>query len=123
MSQNPEVNFIFFCQNMSSEDLADIKEKFAGTWKVDRNEHFEDFLAGVGVNFFIRKMAGLARPTSDIVVDLDDETITITLNSKFMKKCSSFKLDTEFEDEFQGQKTKTMCVDDVVCKRYWTKVT
>jgi len=59
-----------------------------------------------GANYFVRKMAGLAKPTSHIEVDLDDETITIRLDSTFMKKCSSFKLDTEFEEEFQGQPTK-----------------
>lgn len=51
-------------------------------------------------------MASRSKPTSDITVDLQDETITITLNSAFMKKISSFRLNDEYEEDFQGNKTK-----------------
>ena len=35
--------------NTENQDaLAEIKEKFEGYWKVDRSEHFEDFLREVG---------------------------------------------------------------------------
>lgn len=33
---------------MTSKQYEEIKEKFSGTWKVDRNEFFEEFLAEVG---------------------------------------------------------------------------
>ncbi|XP_052261248.1 fatty acid-binding protein homolog 7-like [Dreissena polymorpha] len=146
---------------MTSNQYEEIQKKFSGTWRVDRNELFEEFLAEVGVNYLIRKMASRSKPTSDITVDLQDETITITLNSTFMKKMSSFRLNEEYEEDFQGNKTKaiatfedgkltisnkplsdtvkpttavreiidtgdllvTMQVGDVVCKRYWKRVT
>lgn len=91
---------------MSAETLAEIKEKFAGKWKVDRSEHFEDFLREVGVNFIIRKMASMARPVSDITVD--GETITITMNAGFMVKQDKFKLGEEIETDHQGNKSKAI---------------
>ena len=57
-----------------------------------------------GVNYFIRKMANMSKPTSDISVE--DGKITISLNAGFMKKHDVFKLGEEYETEFQGQKVK-----------------
>lgn len=38
-----------YCDNMSAEVLAEIKERFGGKWKVDRSECFEDFLREMGL--------------------------------------------------------------------------
>ena len=31
----------------------EIKEKFTGTWKMDRSEHFDDFLSAMGETYMI----------------------------------------------------------------------
>ncbi|KAL4224441.1 Fatty acid-binding protein [Mactra antiquata] len=90
---------------MSAEQLAEIQEKFVGSWKVDRSECFEDFLREVGANFVVRKMASLAKPSSEIKVD--GEQITISLNAGFMVKQDIFKLGEEIPTEFMGSKSKT----------------
>ncbi|XP_052802542.1 myelin P2 protein-like [Mya arenaria] len=142
---------------MSNATLVEINEKFGGTWKLDRSEHFADFLKEVGVNIVVRKMASLAKPSSTLSVE--DDVITITLNAGFMTKCDKFKLEEEYDTDFQGDKAKgiasytegnlvikntpigdnmkpttatrelledgemlmTMCVGDVVCKRWFKK--
>lgn len=60
----------------------------------------------LGVNFLVRKMASMAKPTSDIKVDLDDQTITVTMNAGFMVKQDSYRLGEEFESDHQGSKSK-----------------
>ncbi|KAK7115812.1 fatty acid-binding protein, adipocyte-like isoform X2 [Littorina saxatilis] len=76
----------------------EIKEKFTGKWKMDRSENFDGFMNAMGVNFFIRKMAGFAKPENDIKVE-DDGTIVIATNSTFMKSEQRFKLDEEYVEE------------------------
>lgn len=93
---------------MSAEDLKEIKDKFEGHWKVDRSECFEDFLREVGVNFFVRKMASMARPASEVKVDLEAQTITVAMNAGFMVKQDTYKLGEEFESDHQGSKSKAV---------------
>lgn len=75
----------------------EFKEKFTGKWKLDRSEHFDEFMSALGVNFIIRKMASMAHPENDIRVD-EDGTVVITNNSTFMKNEQRFKIDEEFEE-------------------------
>ncbi|KAL8586595.1 hypothetical protein ACOMHN_053948 [Nucella lapillus] len=92
-----------------ADTINEIRDKFAGKWKMDRSENFEDFLAAMGLNFFIRKMASLARPENEITVK-EDGTITIGTNSTFMKNSQSFKMNEEFEEinNFAKKKFKNM---------------
>ncbi|OWF39776.1 fatty acid-binding protein 9-like [Mizuhopecten yessoensis] len=88
--------------------MEDIKEKFVGTWKMVRSENFEEFLAEVGVNFFIRKMAALAKPTT--VISVEDETITIEQKTGIRDKVDTFKLNEKIEKEMEGTKMECMVV-------------
>ena len=49
------------------------------------------------MNFFIRKMAGFAKPENIIKVE-DDGTIVIATNSTFIKNEQRFKLNESFEE-------------------------
>ncbi|XP_033748430.1 fatty acid-binding protein 9-like [Pecten maximus] len=88
--------------------MEEIKEKFVGTWKMVRSENFEEFLAEVGVNFLIRKMAALAKPTT--IISVDEETITIEQKTGIRDKVENFKLNEEFEKEMEGTKMKCVAV-------------
>lgn len=85
--------------------VEEIKEKFSGKWKLDHSDNFDGFMTAMGVNFLIRKMAGMARPENDIHVE-DDGTIVISTSSTFMKNEQKFKLGQEFEEINNFTKTK-----------------
>lgn len=91
----------------------EIKKKFSGKWKVDRSENFDGFMTAMGMNFLIRKMAGLSRPENDIRVE-DDGTISIATTSTFMKNEQRFKLGEEFEEinNFTKKKFKNVATYD-----------
>ena len=61
-----------------------------------------DFFSGV--NFLIRKMAGMARPVSEIKVIGDQ--IHITTNAGFTTNEDVYKLNEECDREHQGMKQK-----------------
>ncbi|XP_076465005.1 fatty acid-binding protein homolog 1-like [Babylonia areolata] len=87
----------------------EIKQKFSGKWKSYKTENFEEFLIAMGLNFLIRKMASLAKPENEILVQ-DDGKITIRNNSTFMAHEQSFKINEEFEDvnQFAKKRFKNM---------------
>lgn len=51
-------------------------------------------------------MASLAKPTSSVKIDLDEERITVVMNAGFMVKADTYKLGEEFETDHQGSKSK-----------------
>ncbi|XP_062579713.1 fatty acid-binding protein, adipocyte-like, partial [Saccostrea cucullata] len=85
------------------DGIKTIKDRFVGKWKLDRSERFEDFLRECGVNFFARKMAGLATPVSEISVK-DDDKVHISMATAFMTQEDTFKLGEEFEKDMRGNK-------------------
>ncbi|KAK7481614.1 hypothetical protein BaRGS_00027130 [Batillaria attramentaria] len=94
---------------MAEGATEEIKKKFSGRWKVDRSENFDEFMAAMGMNFLLRKMAGFSKPENVIQVD-DDGTISIATSSTFMKNEQRFKLNEEFEEinHFTKKKFKNM---------------
>lgn len=56
-----------------------------------------------GVNFFARKMAGMASPVSEISVKEDDK-VHISMVTSFMTQEDCFKLGEEFEKDMRGNK-------------------
>ncbi|XP_045172505.2 fatty acid-binding protein, adipocyte-like [Mercenaria mercenaria] len=95
---------------MSAKVLQEIKDKFEGEWKIDRSECFEDFLREVGVNFFIRKMASMAKPVSTVKVDIEEEKIAVAMNAGFMVKADTYKLGEEFKSEHPDKKSKAVVI-------------
>ncbi|KAK3098747.1 hypothetical protein FSP39_022662 [Pinctada imbricata] len=87
--------------------LDEIKEKFVGKWKLDRSENFEAFLAVVGVNALLRKVASKTSPTMEIRVE-DDDRIKITMKMGFMNQVDLFNMDEEFLKEVQGTVMKAI---------------
>ncbi|XP_062573992.1 fatty acid-binding protein 9-like [Saccostrea cucullata] len=83
--------------------MDEIKERFVGKWKLDRSERFEDFLQECGVNVFVRKMAGLSKPVSEISVK-DGDRVHISMVDHFMAQEDCFKLGEEFEKDMCGSK-------------------
>ncbi|KAK7492544.1 hypothetical protein BaRGS_00016210 [Batillaria attramentaria] len=94
---------------MAEGATEEIKKKFSGRWKVDRSENFDEFMAAMGMNFLLRKMAGFSKPENVLQVD-DDGTISIATSSTFMKNEQRFKLNEEFEEinHFTKKKFKNM---------------
>nr|XP_011426735.2 sodium/calcium exchanger regulatory protein 1 [Crassostrea gigas] len=99
--------------------MDEIKNKFVGKWKLDRSERFEDFLRECGVNFFVRKMAGMASPVSEISVKEDDK-VHISMVTSFMTQEDCFKLGEEFEKDMRGNKMvgKPSVVDGKIIIEY-----
>nr|XP_022342243.1 fatty acid-binding protein 9-like [Crassostrea virginica] len=83
--------------------MDEIKNRFVGKWKLYRSENFEDFLGECGVNFFVRKMAGMASPVSEISVKEGDK-VHITLVTSFMTQEDCFSLGEEFDKDMRGNK-------------------
>ncbi|XP_048768573.2 fatty acid-binding protein homolog 6-like [Ostrea edulis] len=82
-------------------ELAEIKEKFEGVWKLDRSENFQEFLQEVGVGLPLRKMASLAKPEMTITIE-NDNKIKIIMKTGFFTQEDCFHLNEEFLKEMQG---------------------
>ncbi|ESP00608.1 hypothetical protein LOTGIDRAFT_157889 [Lottia gigantea] len=80
--------------------LEEIKEKFAGKWKQDRKENFEEFLKVMKINYVMRKMMNNVNPEEEISVE--DDHIVVRFKAGPMTKESKFKLNEEFEEERMG---------------------
>lgn len=62
-----------------------------------------EFDSLTGVNFFVRKMAGMASPVSEISVKEGDK-VHITLVTSFMTQEDCFSLGEEFDKDMRGNK-------------------
>ncbi|RUS76388.1 hypothetical protein EGW08_015868 [Elysia chlorotica] len=102
------------------EALAAIKEKFGGKWKEVRNENVDGFFTEMGVNFFLRKLVSLAKP--------EMETVASYENDKLVSKATPCPGTTgkpavvTREISPEGELITTFEVNQVVCKRFFTKL-
>ncbi|XP_023083531.2 fatty acid-binding protein 9 [Piliocolobus tephrosceles] len=71
-------------------------DPFLGSWKLVSSENFEDYMKELGVNFAVRSMAGLVKPT--VTISVDGKTMTIRMESYFQNTKISFKLGEEFDE-------------------------
>ncbi|KAL5017368.1 hypothetical protein ScPMuIL_006957 [Solemya velum] len=74
---NTDISFRIYYEQDELGDMAlqEIEGKFCGVWKLDRSENFDGYLKEVGVNFMLRKMAGVAGETVTITVEGDQVRI------------------------------------------------
>jgi len=68
---------------------------FNGTYKLEKNENLEEFLAAMGVGAMKRKMASMARPSVEVKVEGD--TWTIVTSSTLKTATWTFTLGEEKE--------------------------
>ncbi|XP_055496514.1 fatty acid-binding protein, intestinal [Leucoraja erinacea] len=68
---------------------------FNGTWKVDRNENYEQFMEQMGVNVMKRKIA--LHDNLKITIHQDGQNFTIKESSAFRTKDIEFTLGVSFE--------------------------
>ena len=72
-------------------------ENLIGSYKFERNENFESFLAATGVPFIRRKMMVSVSPSVDI--NREGELWTVTFNVLFKSFSLQFELGKEFVEE------------------------
>ncbi|XP_071092731.1 sodium/calcium exchanger regulatory protein 1-like [Haliotis cracherodii] len=75
--------------------LEEIKTMFAGKWKLDRSENFDEFLKEMGVNVLLRKMAESSRPEQ--VIEVKDGQIRISTKTGLSNQDDVFDLGKESE--------------------------
>ncbi|VDK46089.1 unnamed protein product [Anisakis simplex] len=86
---------------------ARIPDKFMGSFKLDRSENFDEFLASKGVNWFIRKMiqfASLTKTFSVSKTDPDNAYDAANLSSKKNTHFNNWKLNETFTAEGMDDK-------------------
>uniref|UniRef100_A0A0N5AII3 FABP domain-containing protein n=1 Tax=Syphacia muris TaxID=451379 RepID=A0A0N5AII3_9BILA len=102
-----------------------IPEKFMGVFKLDRSENFEEFLSSKGVNWFLRKMMGLASVTKVFKISEENpseynaENLTLKKNLYYC----NWKLNEAFQAEgFDGKIHQVTfsydSKDDVLCEKH-----
>ncbi len=81
------------------------KRNFNGTWRLERNdENFDKFWTEMGINFFVRKMMGMARPTS--IIKQDDNKFEITNQTMKGSDTTTFTVGEEYD--FHNPHTKAV---------------
>merc|ERR1712203_652589 len=81
-------------------------EKLLGSYHLDRNENFEEFLAATGVPLIARKMMVSVSPK--ITIAKEEEKITITFKILIKSFSLTFELGKEFTEDnpISGEKNK-----------------
>merc|ERR1711915_595732 len=69
---------------------------FIGTWAMESQEKFEDYMAYIGVGWFLRKMGMQMKPDFKVSKSSDD-TWTMETISSFRTTLVEFKEGVEFE--------------------------
>jgi len=69
-----------------------------GTWGMDSQEGFDEYMSHMGVGFFLRKMGNQLRPDF-IVTKPDEETWKMETVSTFKTTVVEFKEGVEFEEK------------------------
>jgi len=82
------------CSQQTDHNMA---ENLIGSYKFERNENFESFLAATGVPFIRRKMMVSVSPSVDI--NREGELWTVTFNVLFKSFSLQFELGKEFVEE------------------------
>uniref|UniRef100_A0A0R3RWM5 FABP domain-containing protein n=1 Tax=Elaeophora elaphi TaxID=1147741 RepID=A0A0R3RWM5_9BILA len=78
-----------------------LPEKFMGTFKLDRSENFEEFLASKGLNWFLRKMISFASVTK-VFSRSDEIKDAYNLRNQSSKKDTIYK-NWKLNEEFQAE--------------------
>lgn len=89
-------------------EMTAIPESFFGSWKLDRSDNFDKYLAAKGVNWILRKLIGMSSITKVIEKSEQSERYTFAdLSSKMNLKYENFALGEEFENKgFDGEQHK-----------------
>jgi len=81
--------------------------RFAGNWKMEKSENFDDFMKAVGVGLVMRKMGNSAKPSQHITIDGNMWTLKTT--STFKNTEIKFGIGEQFDETTaDGRKTKTV---------------
>ncbi|VDL95113.1 unnamed protein product [Schistocephalus solidus] len=96
-------------------------ENFLGSWLLEKNEKFTDFLHCLGVPYLVCKFANWLPTTINICQEADEYTIETVTTFKTTK--ARFKPDEPFEETSMGDTNlKVLTVEDVVCRRTYKRV-
>ncbi|XP_054158608.1 fatty acid-binding protein-like [Oppia nitens] len=102
--------FKVFAQTIS-DAVSRAMAEFAGKWKLDKSDNFDNFLKELGINFMMRKMAGTASPTVEI--SRDGDSFTFKTITSIKTSSVTFTLGQEFEEErLDGKKVKSVMTLD-----------
>ncbi|XP_003968881.2 fatty acid-binding protein, heart [Takifugu rubripes] len=71
-------------------------EAFVGTWNLISSEKFDDYMKELGVGVALRKMGGLAKPST--IISIDGDKVVLKTSSTFKNTEISFKLGEEFDE-------------------------
>uniref|UniRef100_A0A914Z752 Cytosolic fatty-acid binding proteins domain-containing protein n=1 Tax=Panagrolaimus superbus TaxID=310955 RepID=A0A914Z752_9BILA len=84
---------------MASGDTGSLPDKFLGSFKLEKSENFDEFLASKGVNWFVRKMIQMASITKIFQKSADkpNRYTAINLSSKENTKWEDWALNEPFE--------------------------
>lgn len=81
-------------------------EAFAGKWKLEKSENFEDYMGAIGVGYLMKKMGASATPTQ--VIDVSGNDVTIKTITTFRTSELKFTIGQEFEEKtIDGRTVKT----------------
>merc|ERR1739838_1247052 len=86
-------------------------EQLLGSYYLDRNENFEEFLAATGVPLIARKMMVSVSPKINIAKEEDKITVTFKILIKSFPL--TFELGKEFEEDnpISGEKNKCIAAE------------
>jgi len=86
-------------------------ETFVGKFLLESSENFDEYMKKVGVNFALRKIAGLAKNT--IIFSVDGPKITYKSESTVRNQTMTFELGKEFDETTQdGRQVKSTITID-----------
>jgi len=81
-------------------------ETFAGKWKLDKSENFEDYMSALGVGYLMKKMGAQATPTQ--VIEVTGNEVFIKTITTFRTSELKFTIGQEFEEKtIDGRLVKT----------------
>jgi len=92
---------------------------FAGKWKLESSENFDEYMKALGVGFMTRKVGATAKPT--VVISQSGAQWTLRSESAIKTVEFTFGFDEEFEEgTADGRKVKSTVHKDSDTK--WTHV-
>ncbi|CAI4226782.1 unnamed protein product [Auanema sp. JU1783] len=79
---------------------------FAGRWKLDKSDKFDEYMAEVGVGLLTRKAAATLKPT--LVIKIDGDHWSCNQESTFKNTTLEFNIGEEFDETTpDGRKMKS----------------
>ncbi|NP_001279793.1 fatty acid-binding protein, heart-like [Callorhinchus milii] len=86
-------------------------EQFVGKWKLIESVKFDDYMKAVGVNFSLRNLAKVIKPTT--IISIDGGTVTVRTQSAMKNTEINFNPGEEFSEKTaDGRDTKTTVTID-----------